>query len=127
MPKSAVFEKNFSKKYPLHSFGQRVPKCTPKIAYLTEKFSKKYFYFSTCLNLERKKLGDLDEKICKKTKAFFLKQEKDFQASVFYTLKGIFCISKQIIYPIGFIVINSLLTLHPKGYRIIIDNYDKEQ
>lgn len=91
------------------------------------KIFKKIFLLLYLFESGTKKLGDLDEKIFKKTKAFFLKQEKDFQASVFYTLKGIFCISKQIIYPIGFIVINSLLTLHPKGYRIIIDNYDKEQ
>ena len=49
-----------------------------------------------------------------------------FAVCSFYTLKGIFYISKQIIYPIGFIIEIISLTLYPKGCRIIIDNNYKE-
>lgn len=40
----------------------------------------------------------------------------------FYTSKGIFYILKPIIHPIGVIIINVLLTLHPKGCKINTDN-----
>lgn len=100
---------------------------TPKCLFNRKIFKKIFLLLYLFESGTKKVRGYRRKNLQKKTKAFFLKQEKDFQASVFYTLKGIFCISKQIIYPIGLIVINSLLTLHPKGYRIIIDNYDKEQ
>lgn len=74
--KSAVFEKNFSKKYPLHSFGQRVPKCTPKIAYLTEKFSKKIFLLLYLFESGTKKVRGFRRKNLQKNKSLFSQTRK---------------------------------------------------